>query len=193
MLSILCGLIAAAIGVYSYNTLIKLVPIVVAAEDIQPNQLITSKAITISKTPRGALLNDSIQNVEELRNSSAKGFIPAGTPLRKSMFLPLAQSSHSARLAALGEGYIALAVEKQMGTEIGGTVRAGDYVTIKAASKDATVETLIERAFVLDIPQKDKNIDSIVLAIPPVEADRIAQAEAGGKTIYFELLPKAGV
>lgn len=190
--SLIIAIVVALLAAYAYNTVAKMVPVAVAARDIRADETPTEKSVVMGNEPAGSLKPDSITNIAELKSTVAKGFIPAGTPLRKSMFQPVNGAGVAARLGAMGSNLVAVAVAPSADTTVGNTIKRGDKVIVKAA-KAAAVEMISQSAEVLDLPvssNDSKNgINAVVLAVPVTEADKIVAAKVNGFTVYCELLP----
>ncbi len=167
--SLIIAIVVALLAAYAYNTVAKMVPVAVAARDIRADETPTEKSVVMGNEP-----------------------IPAGTPLRKSMFQPVNGAGVAARLGAMGSNLVAVAVAPSADTTVGNTIKRGDKVIVKAA-KAAAVEMISQSAEVLDLPvsgNDSKNgINAVVLAVPVTEADKIVTAKVNGFTVYCELLP----
>ncbi|MFX4261191.1 SAF domain-containing protein [Pelotomaculum propionicicum] len=187
--AVFCAVMAALVGVYGYNTVAKMATVAVASKDIMADEIASDKNITIGKEPAGSLKEDSIRNMSDLKGMVAKGYIPAGTPLRKSMFMANAGAGVAARLGTLDGNLVAVAVPESTDTSVGGSLKRGDKVTVKSASRAGAKETLSPKAEVLDVPNKETGVTAVLLALTPAEAERIAQARATTQTVWCELLP----
>jgi len=183
--TVVFALIAAAIFAYGYNNVNRMVNVAVAGTDIHPDETATPQNVVLGKTPRGALQSDTILKPSELANMCAKGYIPAGTILRKSMFQPVAKAGIPAKLAAM-KGRVALAIPSDIETTVGETIRPGDAVDIMASVKGQTVKVGTD-VTVLAVPREESK--AVVLAVTPKEADNILSAQSDGKSIALLLLP----
>jgi len=190
--AVVCAVLAALVGAYGYNTVAKMVTVTVASRDILADELVSDRNASYGKEPVGSLKPDSIKNINEVKGMVAKGFIPAGTPLRKSMFISVAGAGYAARLGALDGNLVALALPESVDTSVGKAIKRGDKVTVKGSSKNGSNQLMAQKAEVLDIPNKNTGVNAVVLALSPEEADKIALAKSQGYTIYCELLPVQG-
>lgn len=190
IITVIAAVAAALIGAYGYNTVARMVPVVVASQDINPDEMPTSKLVTMGKEPAGALKGDTITRFEDLQEMVARGYIPAGTPLRKSMFQPAAGAGISAKLATMNNGCVAVAVGATIDSTVGNAVKRGDKVSIKATMKGGTAVLLAPNAEILDIPAREGS-SAVILAVTPQEAEKIEISRANGMLVWFELLPAA--
>jgi Flp pilus assembly protein CpaB len=186
-LSLACALIAASLAAYYYNKMAGMVTVAVAMQEIQADDMASPKNVGPGKTPRGALQSDTVINPSDLAGMAAKGYIPAGTVLRKSMFQPMSEAGVPAKLATM-PGKVAIALPADINVTVGGVIKPGDRVTIKASEKGRT-EILVSEATVLTVPQKGSKDDAITIAVTPRESQTIWDAKSLGKTIWHELLP----
>lgn len=192
MAAILCAVMAALVGVYGYNTVARMTTIAVASKDIVVDEIAGETNVAIGKEPAGSLKDDSVRSVSELKGMVAKGYIPDGTPLRRSMFMTSAGAGVAARLGALDGNLVAIAVPESVETSVGSSLKRGDKVTVKGATRAGAKETLSPKAEVLDVPDKETGVTAVLLALSPAEAERIAQARATSQTVWCELLPVRG-
>lgn len=186
--TVILAVAAALVGAHGYNTVAKMVPVVVATQDINTDEIPTNKFVTMGKEPAGSLRQDTVTRYEQLQGLVAKGYIPAGTPLRTSMFQPASGSGIAAKLATLGSGIVAVAVAPSIDSTVGNAVKRGDRVTIKATFKGGAVSLLAPNAEILDVPGKN-GINAVLVAVAPGEAERINTSRANGMLVWFELLP----
>lgn len=115
----------------------------------------------------------------------AKGYIPAGTVLRKSMFHAMDKAGIPAKLNHMSDK-VAIALSADLNTTLGGIVEPGNKVTVKASDKGATYH-LVTKTELLATPDKGTE-KAVVLAVTPYESHMIWDAISSGKTIWFELL-----
>lgn len=156
-------------------------------QEIKADDMASPQNIGTGQTPRGALQNDTVINPSDLAGMAAKGYIPAGTVLRKSMFQPMSEAGVPAKLATM-PGKVAIALPADINVTVGGIVKSGDRVAIKASQKGQTV-TLVTEATVLTIPQSGSKDNAITIAVTPQESQIIWNAKSAGQTIWHELLP----
>ncbi len=189
VLAVFFAILAAFVGVYGYNTVAKMVPVIVASQDINADEAPTGRMVAMSKEPAGSLKSDSITDAKQLKGMVAKGFIPAGTPLRMSMFQPSSGAGLAARLGTLDGDKVAIALPPSADTTVGNSLRRGDKVSVKAAAKDASNEELTNRAEVLDVPNEESGVNAVVLAVSAADALKIKTAQSSDKFVWCELLP----
>jgi Flp pilus assembly protein CpaB len=187
--AVICAVLAALVGVYGYNTVAKMSNVVVASRDIIADESVSETNVTSGKEPAGSLKSDSIQNISEIKGMVAKGFIPAGTPLRKSMFMSAAGAGTAARLSAMDGNKVAIAVPDSVETSIGKALKKGDKVSVKGATKAGAKVVLCPTADVLEVVNKETGITAVILALTPQEAEQIASARATNQNVWCELLP----
>lgn len=179
--------IAAISAAYGYSKVAGMVDVAVAQSDILPDEIVSSKNISLGKTPQGAMNIDSVKSPAELKGMTARGYIPSGTVLRLSMFRPEGKAGAAAKLAP---GQVALAVATDINTTCGDEIKAGSKVNIKVVkklqNKDITIETVAENIEILSVKEK-----SVVLAIDKSLSESYINGKSIGE-IVFELLPTKG-
>lgn len=176
--------LAAVTAAYNLNAVAGMVPVAVARSDIAPDEAASPKNIGVGKTPRGALQGDTVREPRELAGMAAKGFIPSGTVLKKSMFQPIEKAGAAARLS-LKPGYVAVALSPSLDTTCGGEVKPGSLVDVKCVRKDGSLQVIAEKVEVLAAPEKSKGV---VVALKKAEADRLL-SEKAQSTVVLVLLP----
>lgn len=179
--AILFAILTAIVAAYGYNTIAGVVDVVVAKRDIKADETMQPEALGYGKTPKGAILNDTVKNPAELQGMIAKGYIPAGTVLRKSMFQTVTTAGARAKLKP---GYVALAFNKDLDTSCSDQILPNSSINIKSFNKDGTVVDVASEMQVICVTEK-----GIVLAIPEELSDSVIEQKNIG-TIVFELLPQ---
>ncbi len=187
--AVVCAVLAALVGVYGYNTVAKMDNVVIASRDIIADETASDGNITVGKEPAGSLKADSVQNINEIKGMVAKGFVPAGTPLRKSMFMQSSGAGAAARLSAMEGNKVAIALPDTIDTSVGKALKKGDKVAVKGATKAGAKTVLCAAADVLEVVNKEKDIIAVILALTPTEAEQIATARATNQIVWCELLP----
>ncbi len=192
--AVVCAILAALVGAYGYSNMAKMVTVAVASRDITADEQVNESNVLPGKQPAGSLMPDSVGSVEEIKGMMAKGFIPAGTPLRQSMFVPIAGAGYAAKLGAMEDDKVALAITDSVETSVGKALKKGDRVTVKSTNRAGDKETLAPEAIVLDVPDRNNNnsINAVILAVTQEEADKIATSKPQGLTVWCELLPVNG-
>lgn len=179
--AILFAILTAIVAAYGYNTVAGVVDVVVAKRDIKADEPMLPEALGYGKTPKGAVVSDTVRNPAELQGMVAKGFIPAGTVVRKSMFQAVSTAGARAKLEL---GYVALAFNKDIDTSCSDQILPNSLVNIKSFNKDGTVVDVASEIRVICVTEK-----GMVLAIPEeISGEVIMQKNIG--TIVFELLPQ---
>jgi len=185
-LGLVAIMLAALFSYHEYVSINGLVPVAVAARDIGEDTPASSQNVIPGKTPRGAVFNDTVFNPQDLDGMSAKGFIPAGQPIRKSMFQPIKDAGVAARLAHLGGNRVAIGLEASVPVTVGGELKVDYRVDVKSSSKGLT-KKLADNAVVLAVPGKNER--GVVLAVTPEEASSIETARDANEKISLEILP----
>lgn len=190
IVGIVCAVGAALVGVYAYNTVTKMVPVIVATQDIQGDEAPASKTVAMGKEPVGSLnRSDAVTRFEELKGQVAKGYISAGSALRKSMFMPVQGAGLAARLGSLGDNMVAISVPPTASITVGNGIKRGDTVAVKDLEKDGSIQELSLSAKVLDIPNSKTGTNAVALAVTVEEANKISKAKESGLPVWCELLP----
>lgn len=190
MVSLILALAAAAAAAYGYSSVAGVVKVAVASSDIRADELASDKNVGAGQVPRGALQGDTVRDLSEINGMVAKGFIPQGTVLRKSMFQSVQSAGVAARLLAM-PGRVALAVQSSIDTTVGGSVKAGSEVAVYSLTKNGPVR-LVERAPVLSAPEKGAQGGAVLLALTPQEAELILRAQGNREQLSFYLHPPGG-
>lgn len=184
MLFVVFAALAAITVVYTINNVAGMVPVAVAKGDIYSDTAVSPDNVGQSKVPRGAIQVDTVRDPIQLQGMSAKGYIPSGTVLRKSMFQSINSAGAVARLS-LKPGYVALALQPDLDATCGGEVKPGCLVNVKCVRKDGSVQKIADSVDVLSAPEKSKGV---VIALTETDADRLL-AERPNSTVVLELLP----
>lgn len=179
--AILFAILTAIVAAYGYNTVAGVVDVVVAKRDIKADETMQPEALGYGKTPKGAILNDTVKNPAELQGMIAKGYIPAGTVLRKSMFQQVTSAGARAKLQP---GYVALAFDKDLNTSCSDQILPGSLVNIKSFNKDDSVVDVASEIEVICITEK-----GVVIAVPEELSDSVIEQKNIG-VIVLELLPQ---
>jgi Flp pilus assembly protein CpaB len=158
------------------------VPVAVASQDFQPDQPATAQNVSVAKLPKGALQPDSVGDPMRLAGMAAKGFIPAGTPLRMSMFAETPKAGPAARLSP---GMVALALQADGAAGLRQESRV--EVWLLGRGKDGPVAQMAAAsARVLQPPGEGK---SLVLEVSPQEREALLRGLAAGLKAYVVALP----
>lgn len=179
--AILFAILTSIVAAYGYNTVAGVVDVVVAKRDIKADETMQPEALGYGKTPKGAILSDTIRNPAELQGMIAKGYVPAGTVLRKSMFQQVTAAGARAKLKP---GYVALAFNKDLDTSCSDQILPNSLVNIKSFNKDGTVVDVASEIEVICITEK-----GVVMAVPEELSDSVIEQKNIG-VIVLELLPQ---
>lgn len=178
--AVLFALLTAIVAAYGYNSMAGTVGVIVAKQDITADKQLLPEQIGASQTPRGAVQVDTINNAALLEGKVAKGFIPAGTVLRSSMFQSVSTAGVRAKLKA---GYVALALDKTIDTSCSDQIAVNSKVNIKSFTKEGTIENVATDIEVIAVTEK-----GMVLAMPVDLSDKLIAQKYLGKLV-LELLP----
>lgn len=186
-LALVLALVAAGIAGYAWHTMMSMIPIAKAGADILPEQQTTPQNVIPGRELKGSLHADTVKDPIELKDMVAKGFIPAGTTLRKSMFQPVSATGVAARLEP---GQVAVAVPANIQSTCGGTVKKGSQVDLLVTSKTAT-EVVGHRITVLDVTvKKDGGSDSaVILALTDQQGKLLTSTMSKGSSPVLFLRP----
>jgi Flp pilus assembly protein CpaB len=165
------------------------VKVVIASKDINQNDSVSPSSINFVSYPKSALYKDTVINPAEIAGMIAKGYIPQGTVLRKSMFIPPQMAGMSGQIKLLGDNYYAVAVPSSLNTTIAGTLQPGDYVDIYKNDK-ANANLVLKNVKVMQTPvtQKDgsgNNAQGIVLAIQEQDLNTLLSSMNGNLTFVL--------
>jgi hypothetical protein len=133
----------------------------------------------------------------------AKGYIPAGTILRKSMFMPLSAAGAAGRLSVMsenGEEFFAVAVPNSLYTTVAGVLQPENRVDIYARVKDedSSPELLASDIQVIQagsIATSDgqQQTQGVVIAVKQQELSRILPHLFGDQARLVFVLKPAGM
>jgi len=121
--------------------------VVIAKTDIESAQVINEKMLVPNKEfPSRGMYPDTVTGVQQVQGMVSKGFIPAGTVLRASMFEPPQSAIMSGKLSALGKEYRAVALPKQLSTTVADTLNEGDTVDMYVRETENGVPVVQKKA-----------------------------------------------
>lgn len=179
MIFVILAAFAAIAAAYGYNSTAGEVSVVVAKSNIKLDQEAAGNLIS-SKIPRGALQMDTVRQPTELEGYSARGFIPAGTVLRKSMFQLGGGVS-----AKLKPDQVAIAVPTNLDTTCAEKLSPGNHVNIRIANKQGdtvTCQEIADNVEVISVNEK-----GVVLAVDKSYANSFILGKS--QTVVLEILP----
>jgi hypothetical protein len=193
-LFVLLAAIAAIIAAGSLSRATGTSQVAIASINIAADDAATVKNIGDAKIPQAAVQPDTALSLQDLQGMAAKGFIPAGTVLRKSMFQNISMAGAEAKLS-LEPDLIAVALPVSLDTTIGGEIKAGSHVDIDVVTKEGALVTVAGNVEVLTIPdltQTSNTGKGVVLGMQKSVADQMVTLEKSNGNVVLELLPSAG-
>ena len=188
---------AGAISVVTVRSFSATEKALAAGTDITPVSLESLNNLNQVDVARGNFYADTIRSTTELMGLTPKGFIPAGTVLRKSMFQPIENAGMSGKLAVLGGDRVAVAIPNDLYTSVAGNLAEGDKVDVYLRPKGSLPTLALEDVLVLQgattvIPQQgEQPSQGIVLAVPAMELNKILQGMQGDQSMLLILKPLA--
>lgn len=189
---------AGAISVVTVRSFSATEKALAAGTDITPVSLESLNNLNQVDVARGNFYADTIRSTTELMGLIPKGFIPAGTVLRKSMFQPIENAGMSGKLAMLGGDRVAVAIPNDLYTSVAGNLAEGDKVDVYLRPKGSLPTLALEDVLVLQgattvIPQQqgEQPSQGIVLAVPAMELNKILQGMQGDQSMLLILKPLA--
>ncbi len=183
VLFIIFATLAAGSAAISYNRIAGMVTVAAARQDLSPDEAASEQSIGTMKIPRGALQSDTIRVPESLKGYAARGYIPSGTVLRKSMFRPSTSVA-----AKLKPGQVAIAIENNINTTVGNNIRPGNKVNITATVKTDTKNEGKAELIASDVEVLSLNDKAVTVALDQNASNAYIEAKAN-KNIDFALLP----
>ncbi len=149
-LTIVLAVAAGILSVWLINSYASTVPVLVNSTDLDLGVIVQPQSLAQAQCSRGNLYQDAALSSAQVAGKAAKGFIPAGTILRLSMFTDPQQTATASRLAALGKDYEAVAIPSGMNTTVAGTLNVDDRVDVYVYPKNASgQQKIISGALVL--------------------------------------------
>lgn len=186
-LTILLAAAAGALSVSLVRSYVGTVKVASALTDLDAGSVIRAQNTAQIDCARGNLYPDAVREPREVAGMVARGFIPGGTILRKSMFVPPQMSGVSGRLSSMGRDYRAVAVANTMSTTVAGVVQAGDRVSIYVSSKDASAhvklldDVLVLQAGAVETREGEQQTQGLVLALGEKDAENLIDYLPGGR------------
>jgi hypothetical protein len=165
--------------------------VIKATKDMTSGQQVTEDLLKPAEN-FGTLPADVVMQKDEIAGLYPKGFIPADTVLRKSMF----QDKNSG-IGIEGElknlpGLWAVSFSADIYTTVGGNIVNGSSVVVYLIDTSETrSEKVGEGIKVLSAASQDSTQKSVTLALKPEQSDRVAECLARGCTFLFALQPRS--
>ncbi|GEM_PF-3351317 len=189
---------AGAISVVTVRSFSATEKALAAATDITPALPESMGNLNQVDVARGNFYADTIRSTADLIGVIPKGFIPAGTVLRKSMFQPIENAGMSGKLAMIGIDRVALAIPNDLYTSVAGNLDEGDKVDVYLRPKGSMPTLALEDVPILQgattvIPgQGEQPSQGIVLAVPSGELNKVLQGMQGEQSMLLILKPLVG-
>lgn len=184
---------AALLAVYTLRAATRMVPVVVAARDIDAYTSLGPTSARIENMPAAGLPDDVVRSLQEIDGKYARTAILSGAPIRKANLASAAgRGLLGSQLTDLKQPELrAFAVPYASDTAVGGRIVAGDRVDIIAAARIdsssgslSVAKTIAAGVQVLDVTQGDTSAGdtkkTVVVAITPAQAEEIAYALVAG-------------
>ena len=199
IMSVTMAVLAGIVAVSAVRSYVDTVKVVATTREVDSGQIVDAGFLTMVDVPRGNLYPDAVYNAGEIAGMVARGYIPAGTVLRRSMFMPLAAAGTAGQLSVMsentGEKYLAVAVPNSLHTTVAGVLQSGNRVDIytQARGENPSPELLasnvqvIQAGFTRDGQQRT---EGVVIAVRQQELSRILPYLFGGRgELVFVLRP----
>jgi len=194
--SVVFAVLAAVAAVSVVRSYVGAVQVMAAAKDISPGQVVGATQLVPVDVPQGNLYPDAVRGAADVAGMVAKGYVPAGTVLRKSMFAPPQAAGAAGQLALLGGDRLAVAVPNSLYTTVAGVLKAGDRVDIYALVKDGQPEKLISDVLVLQAGTvstgdgQQQQTPGVVVALTQEELSKVLPHLSGDQArLVFVLKP----
>lgn len=173
------AVLAGVLTVFTIKSYVGTVNAAAAVKDIDAGQIVEAGSLAAVDVPQGIMYPDAVRNAGEVAGMVAKGYIPAGTILRKSMFMPPQAAGATGQLSVMGEGFLGVAVPNSLYTTVAGVLQSGNRVDIYTRAKDnASPEKLAQDIQVLQagtVMTRDgqQQTQGVVIALKQEELSRI--------------------
>lgn len=194
VLAVLAG-IGAVSAVKSYVDTVK---VAAASREISAGQMVKTGSLVMVDVPKGNLYPDAVRSTNEVAGMVAKGYIPAGTVLRKSMFLPPRAAGAAGQLSVMGEEFLAVAVPNSLYTTVAGVLQPGNRVDIYARAKESSPpeklasDILVIQAGSIVTSEGQQQTQGVVIALKQEELSRILPYLFGNQAKLVFVLKPAG-
>lgn len=196
----LAASVVVVIGNRNYN---QLVPVVYAANDIQPFTIIQDSDLIVSNIPRIGAKKGMFAKKEALVGKATRALIPKDTPVSDNALAKAegSKSLLSAKVTELNDKKLgAFTVPADSISALGGEISPGDLVHVIGAlnlpagpsktAKEPVAKILAPYAKVLQVLGKGSQTAGVILALTPQQAQDIQLALLNGR-VSLMLLPYA--
>lgn len=187
ILTVVLAVAAGALSVWLVRSYVGTVRVAAVLSDIEGGAVMQAQSVTMVDCAKGNLYPDAVRDPKQVVGMVARGFIPRGTLLRMSMFMPPQMAGISGQLAALGKDYRAVAIQNTMSTTVAGAVQAGDRVDIYASPKDSDThikilsDVLVLQAGSVKTSEGQQQTQGLILAVHEKDLESIIDYLPGGK------------
>ncbi|ACX51921.1 SAF domain protein [Ammonifex degensii KC4] len=204
LMAVLAGLVAAGSLAWLLSAFLPQKTVLVAKSDVPARGPVTEvEAVSL---PKAGLPPDAVTERGELAGKVARGFIPAGTVLRRAMLQPKWAAGAAGALAEIGPGYRMLALPLTADTTVGGCVASGDRIDVYLV-RGGRAELVAADVLVFSGPgvpsregkkgfgaltggdREQEKRDSLVVVVRPDEAERLVSALGGDGKLVAVLRP----
>lgn len=201
LVAVVFAVLAAVGSVQAVRQFAGVVQAVAVKRDVQAGEVLTQNDLVMVEQARGTLYKDAVLLARDAAGMAARGFVPAGTVLRRSLLVPPQMVGVAGSLTSLGSGYVAVAVPNTLGTTVAGMLESGNRVDIYSRSSDkeppvkAASDVLVLRTGVVRTAQGEQPVQGVVLAVPAGDLDKLLPYITGGKeaSLTFVLKPLQGM
>lgn len=186
----LCAIVAAFSGYSIMRGYLSLSPVVVAAQDIKPGQIITDNDLRTVQMPARLIPAGVTRTVQEATGKAAGSFLAAGIPVPGGVLAAPDAAGIAGRLREY-PGRQAVALDASTAITVGGGIKEGDHVVIYAVPKQGAVQAgeIASGVPVLAVPRQQQQGGAVVLALTRQETTALLAARAQGQEISLALLP----
>jgi len=193
--SVLLAALAALITITIIQKYTGTVKVVAAKTDIQATNIIVGDVLIYKEMLRMDLYPDAVTDPRQIGGMIAKGFIPAGTFLRTSMFAPPTTAQMSGKIGFIGKDYRAVALPKQLSTTVASTLFEDDIVDIYVKEKEKPnekpkVNKIAGDVQVVRCRYGEEGGEGVVLAIKENEVKQVIPYFYETGNVTFVLKPK---
>lgn len=191
--ALVCGIMAALAAVAAIRGYLELSPVVVAAKDLKPGQVVGESDVKLEHVPARLVPAGAAKAVQEVVGRATASYLAAGAPVPGAALLPPAAAGAAGKLRA-HPGRLAVALDASTATTVGGSLKEGDRVVVYATAKqgEAGPVEIARDVPVLSAPaggQPAAGAGAVVLALTGEEAQALLAARAKGHDIALALEP----
>ena len=198
---LLLGIIAALVAAYGtiqiINRAVNVVPVVVAATEIQPYTIIHEDQLKVDMLPRAGVKKGMYPNIKSVVGKVSKTQIPAEWPISaNALAIDTPGSVLTAQISEEDNPDLrAVPLKLDHIGSLGGKIASGDRVDVVGAMKlpvnggvQPVCRIVAKNIKVLDLIMGEKNVEGVILAMTPQEYQELQFAQSSG-TIALALNP----